>query len=317
MRQGQKSKRKLKTWMLVLGLIVFPPIGIIMLWAGRKDWGKKPKIFLTVLAALWFVVALAFGGDSSAQKEVPGESQDSVLETAIETEMASPVPTEAEPIPSVSEKAAPTPSESTKPTPSPLPTLTPSPESTPTPTPEPTPEPTPSNLLLQAEVHTTTDSGGGTRAYILFTSADMAVVSEQDYREFCDTTVASAKTKGYSYFTVDFQDGTGIVYPGCSTDMADYAYLDGNGLAGTLIYSIGYQNGSISYITPTPEPTPTPTPTPEPVSEPVGTIVYITNTGSKYHVDGCQYLSKSQIAISLSDAKRQGYEPCKKCHPPT
>lgn len=313
MQQRQEPKRKIKIWMLILGLIFSPPIGIIVLWAGRKDWGKKPKILLTVLAALSFMLFLASCGNSSAQTEVPGESRNSVLEAAIETEMASPVPTEAEPIPSVSEKATPKPSESTIPTPSPLPKLTPSPESTPTPTPEPTPEPTPSNLLLQAEVHTTTDSGGGTRAYILFTSADMAVVSEQNYREFCDTTVASAKTKGYSYFTVDFQDGTGIVYPGCSTDMADYAYLDGNGLAGTLIYSIGYQNGIISYITPTPAPTPTP----EPVSEPVSTTVYITKTGSKYHVDGCQYLSKSQIAISLSDAKSQGYEPCKKCHPPT
>ena len=316
MRQRQQPKRKLKTWMLILGLIFFPPIGIVMLWAGRKDWGKKPKILLTVLATLWFVLALASGGDSSTQTTVPNESQNSILEAA-ETETASPVPTEAAPTPSTIEKTTPKLSESAKPTPSQTPTQTTSPEPAPTSTPEPTPEPTPSNLLLRAEVHTTTDSSGGTRAYILFDPADMTSVSEPDYKEFCDTTVAGAKEKGYSHFTVDFQNGTGIVYPGCSTAMADYAYLDGNGQTGTLIYSIGYQNGSITYITPTPEPTPTSAPTPEPVSEPVGTTVYITETGSKYHQDGCQYLSKSQIAISLSDAKSQGYEPCKKCHPPT
>ncbi len=45
-------------------------------------------------------------------------------------------------------------------------------------------------------------------------------------------------------------------------------------------------------------------------------IVYITNTGSKYHVDGCQYLSKSKIPIKLSEAKARGYTPCSKCHPP-
>lgn len=317
MRQGQKSKWKLKTWMLVLGLIFFPPIGIIMLWAGRKGWGKKPKIFLTVLAALWFVMALAFGGDTTTQTTDPSKSQDSILETASDAKTASLSHAETTPIPSVFEEDTPKLSENAKPTPSPSPTSKSSAEPTSTPTPEPTPEPTPSNLLLQAEVHTITDSIGGTRAYILFDPADMLSVSEPDYKEFCDTTVAGAKAKGYSHFTVDFQDGTGIVYPDCSTTMADYAYLDGNGLTGTLIYSIGYQNGSISYITPMPEPTPTPTPTPESVSEAVGTTVYITDTGSKYHRDGCQYLSKSQIAISLSDAKSQGYEPCKKCRPPT
>lgn len=45
-------------------------------------------------------------------------------------------------------------------------------------------------------------------------------------------------------------------------------------------------------------------------------IVYITNTGEKYHSAGCQYLSKSKIPISLSDAKAEGYTPCSRCHPP-
>lgn len=46
------------------------------------------------------------------------------------------------------------------------------------------------------------------------------------------------------------------------------------------------------------------------------TTVYITKTGAKYHLSGCSSLSKSKIPISLSEAKAQGYEPCKKCHPP-
>ena len=44
--------------------------------------------------------------------------------------------------------------------------------------------------------------------------------------------------------------------------------------------------------------------------------VYVTNTGEKYHSAGCSYLRKSQIAISLSDAKAQGYSPCSRCNPP-
>lgn len=43
--------------------------------------------------------------------------------------------------------------------------------------------------------------------------------------------------------------------------------------------------------------------------------VYITNTGSKYHRDGCSTLSKSCIPISRSDAISAGYEPCGICHP--
>lgn len=45
--------------------------------------------------------------------------------------------------------------------------------------------------------------------------------------------------------------------------------------------------------------------------------VYTTKTGGKYHREGCQYLRKSKIPISLSEAKAQGLVPCSKCHPPT
>jgi len=41
--------------------------------------------------------------------------------------------------------------------------------------------------------------------------------------------------------------------------------------------------------------------------------VYITRTGSKFHASWCRYLRKSQFAISISDALRQGYDPCSVC----
>lgn len=44
--------------------------------------------------------------------------------------------------------------------------------------------------------------------------------------------------------------------------------------------------------------------------------VYVTKTGEKYHSAGCSSLSKSQIPMSLSDAKAAGYTPCSKCNPP-
>ena len=38
-----------------------------------------------------------------------------------------------------------------------------------------------------------------------------------------------------------------------------------------------------------------------------------TKTGSKYHRAGCRYLRKSQIDISLSEAKNEGYTACSVC----
>lgn len=43
-------------------------------------------------------------------------------------------------------------------------------------------------------------------------------------------------------------------------------------------------------------------------------IVYVTNTGSKFHRDGCRYL-KSRIPMRRAEAIRAGYEPCKVCRP--
>jgi hypothetical protein len=45
--------------------------------------------------------------------------------------------------------------------------------------------------------------------------------------------------------------------------------------------------------------------------------VYITKTGSKYHSDGCRYLSKSKIPIDLASAISKGYSACSVCKPPT
>lgn len=69
-----------------------------------------------------------------------------------------------------------------------------------------------------------------------------------------------------------------------------------------------------SVIESTPAPTATPNDTPS-VSESKSVTVYVTKTGAKYHSDGCRYLSKSKIAMSLDDAKKK-YDPCSVCNPP-
>ena len=44
-------------------------------------------------------------------------------------------------------------------------------------------------------------------------------------------------------------------------------------------------------------------------------IVYITNTGRRYHRDNCSSLANSKIAVSIIDASRS-YSPCSVCNPP-
>jgi micrococcal nuclease len=54
----------------------------------------------------------------------------------------------------------------------------------------------------------------------------------------------------------------------------------------------------------------------KPQTENESETVYITKTGAKYHRDGCHFLSKSKIPITLKDAKARGYGPCSVCNPP-
>jgi len=82
--------------------------------------------------------------------------------------------------------------------------------------------------------------------------------------------------------------------------------------------------GEPSVNTPTTSATPSPSATAPAVTPPAQpqvtqkeVTVYVTNTGKKYHRAGCRYLSKSQIAINLSNAKAEGYTPCSACNPPT
>lgn len=43
--------------------------------------------------------------------------------------------------------------------------------------------------------------------------------------------------------------------------------------------------------------------------------VYITDTGKKYHRGTCRFLQSSKSPLSLKDAKKRGYAPCRVCRP--
>lgn len=66
------------------------------------------------------------------------------------------------------------------------------------------------------------------------------------------------------------------------------------------------------------EPAPEPEEIVPPATDiPVGneaTIVYITETGAKYHHGGCRHLADSKIETTLDAAISAGYTPCGTCH---
>lgn len=45
-------------------------------------------------------------------------------------------------------------------------------------------------------------------------------------------------------------------------------------------------------------------------------VVYITDTGEKYHRASCSYLWNSCYSVTLSEARWRGYSPCARCNPP-
>lgn len=50
-------------------------------------------------------------------------------------------------------------------------------------------------------------------------------------------------------------------------------------------------------------------------SEPKGDVVYLSQTGTKYHRSSCRTLKKTPIKTTRSSARSRGYEACKVCRP--
>ena len=61
-----------KTWFLALMFLVVPPLGIVLMWGGKKEWNKVIKIVFSVIfglySLLWslILIGLAAGEDTSA-----------------------------------------------------------------------------------------------------------------------------------------------------------------------------------------------------------------------------------------------------------
>ena len=70
-----------QTWFIVLILIVFFPVGLVLVWT-NKQWSQKGKIIATVIVAV--LVILGLGGRSRGLKETQPEIVTNVTEATSE-----------------------------------------------------------------------------------------------------------------------------------------------------------------------------------------------------------------------------------------
>ena len=54
--ENKRKKFYQKNWFLWFWLLVFPPIGLILLWTCHKEKKQKTKIILSVVFVIWFFI---------------------------------------------------------------------------------------------------------------------------------------------------------------------------------------------------------------------------------------------------------------------
>ena len=144
--------------------------------------------------------------------------------------------------------------------------------------------------------------GRGGTAY---TETDLAYAREEDYNNGYHTGYEEGLTaRQEAIYEEAFAAGKSEGYG------SGYASGFSEGSAQTLKDAQAAQQQYVAAQTPA-----LPSVAPSEAQEPQQVTVYITNSGSKYHLDGCQHL-KSKIQKTLAEAKALKLEPCKGCNPP-
>ncbi len=152
--------------------------------------------------------------------------------------------------------------------------------------------------VLKVGHHGSNDSVSKT--FLKDVSPDCAVISvgeDNSYGHPADETLSLLDSAGIRVYRTDKQGTITITSDGSAIT------IDGKP---TPYMPVATPAPTVATVKPTEKPEP---------SEAIEITVYITKTGSKYHEDGCRYLSKSRIPISLDKAMRS-YEPCSVCNPP-
>lgn len=113
-----------------------------------------------------------------------------------------------------------------------------------------TEKPLTGNPLLDADEHTGSVKSGtgaflGVYRYISIPKADFDSVSEEQYGEFCDYVMSLSDST--NWYTINFEDGTAILYAGCFAYSGILGHQDGEGSVSDAIGYITYENGHYEY----------------------------------------------------------------------
>lgn len=74
---NEKEKFYQKKWFLWLWLIIFPPVGIVLLWTIHKAMKKKTKIILSVVFAFWCILLMVgVSGDTPTDTSSTKQNED-------------------------------------------------------------------------------------------------------------------------------------------------------------------------------------------------------------------------------------------------
>ncbi|MBB5265348.1 competence protein ComEC [Catenibacillus scindens] len=176
-----------------------------------------------------------------------------------------------------------------------------------------------SGLAIDADVLKVAHHGSDTStsdAFLSAVSPDYAVISvgqDNDYGHPCQVTLDRLETAGADIFRTDLM-GTVIAY-------SDGTHLSFSAESDPAQSGMDASADSSSFLWDTEETgiyaAQSGEGTDESAAETEEDIqVHITQSGSRYHREGCSSLENSDTVISLDEAKSRGYTPCQRCHPP-
>jgi competence protein ComEC len=140
--------------------------------------------------------------------------------------------------------------------------------------------------------------------------AVISVGKDNSYAHPAKATLDKLKSAGAKIYRTDL-NGTVIISTDGNSYKIDTQKAASEPVTQTTPAATSGKNNNDSSSTVKPSPTST-----KDNNSSGGKIVYITETGEKYHKSGCQYLKKSKIEITLEEAKAYGYTPCSRCRPP-
>lgn len=159
--------------------------------------------------------------------------------------------------------------------------------------------------IEQTWVFNSKDEHVGDRAYMKLSEEKFNGASDEELIEFCESIIKDYEDKDYNYFTIDFGNGRGAVFPACTYHPIEVGKINNKGeMIGLEKYIYVSKDLVESYELKEEEKT---------VVDENAPMVYVSVTGKYHSKSNCSGM-KTYSTMTYEEAKNYGYEPCKKCY---